>query len=104
MSADHQLMNFLGRSQFAVTFSAIPRLTYPSGFVSGCHKSQRIFNRGILYSGEAKTWPLAERFEFEADILAVDKLYCCCCILAMPFLSLLDLSNEALLYIINWDA
>jgi hypothetical protein len=30
-------------------------------------------SRGILYSGEAKTWPLAERFEFEAAIVTVHR-------------------------------
>ena len=50
----------------------MPRLTYPSGFASGCHRSQRMFSRGILYSGEAKTWPLVERVEFEVAIVTVN--------------------------------
>lgn len=79
MSANHQLMDCLSLPRFLVTFSAIPKLTYPLGFVSGCHKSQRMFRRGILYSGEAKTWPLVERFELEGAILSVNQVSGCLC-------------------------
>ena len=72
VSADRQFMDCLSLLKFLSTFSAIPRLTYPSGFVWGCHKSHRMFRRGILYSGEAKTWPLEERFELEVAIVTVN--------------------------------